>query len=77
MPVSLNALLGAGLLVPGQAGDIVADQAAVQGAAGEFGDLTFDASEPVIKRREGTAADLDDDGLLGPWSAWCCVAWGA
>ena len=57
--------LGRFLLVSGQAGDAMADQAAVQGAAGELGDALPQAAQHVVERQEGAPPELDDDGLLG------------
>ena len=53
-------------------------QAAVQGAAGEFGDRLAQAAQDVVQRQEGAPPELDDDrassasastvllGLAGP-----------
>jgi hypothetical protein len=61
-----EALAFGGLLaVPGQAGNAVPDQAAVQRAAGERRDGLPQATEDVVERQEGAAAELDDDRLLG------------
>jgi hypothetical protein len=52
------------LFAPGQARDAAADQATVQGAAGELGDALAQAAEHVIERQQGAAPELDHDGLL-------------
>lgn len=56
---------GGVLLVAGQAGDAVADEAAVQGRASELRDRLTGAAEDVVERQQGAAAELDDDRLLG------------
>jgi hypothetical protein len=54
------AALGGVLLVAGQAGDAVADEAAVQGRASELGDSLTGAAEDVVEGQQGAAAELDD-----------------
>jgi hypothetical protein len=54
------AALGGALLVAGQAGDAVADEAAVQGRASELGDSLTQAAEEVVEGQGGAAAELDD-----------------
>jgi hypothetical protein len=43
----------------------VPNQAAVKGAAGQLGDALAQAAQNIIKRQQGAAPELDDDGLLG------------
>src|SRR5215207_1086073 len=51
--------------VPGQAGDAMPPQAAVQGAAREGRDRLAWAAQHIVQRQQGAAPELDDDGLLG------------
>ena len=41
------------------------NQAAVKRAAGQLWDALAQAAQNVIKRQQGAASELDDDGLLG------------
>lgn len=56
--------LGRPILVPGQPGDAVALQAAVEGAAAERRDGLAQAARDIVERQQGAAAELDDDRLL-------------
>jgi len=49
----------------GQTGDVVTGEAAMERAAGKPGDGVAQAAEHVVKRQQGAAPELDDDGLLG------------
>jgi DNA sulfur modification protein DndC len=78
--------LGRCLLALGQARDAVADQASVQGRAGETGDRLAQRAQNVVERQEGAAAELDDDGLLdlgqggaarARWPHGCVIGGGA
>jgi hypothetical protein len=53
------------VLVLGQSGDAVADQAAVQGTTAERRDGLPQAAEDIVERQQGAAPERDDDRLLG------------
>src|SRR5690349_16759159 len=63
--VALEAFACGSDLRLGQARDAVSLEAAMQCAAAEGGDGVLQAAEHVVEREEGSAAELDDDGLLG------------
>jgi hypothetical protein len=57
--------LGGLLLTLRQAGDAVPLQAAVQGTARESWDHLAQAAQDIVQRQQATAAQRDDDRLLG------------
>src|SRR3984885_6642864 len=57
--------LGCSLLAAWQSGNPMPGKAAMERAAGEFGDALAQAAKHVIEREQGTAAELDDDRLFG------------
>src|SRR5215212_11461715 len=57
--------LGGLLLGFGQPRDAVPNQAAVKGAAGQRRDARAQAAQNIIKRQQGAAPELNDNGLLG------------
>jgi hypothetical protein len=62
------------LLALGQAGDAVAHEASVQGAARELGDRLPQAAQHVIERQKGTPPELYNDCLLGLGQDISCAA---